>query len=272
MSSFPKVYCLLAIFLTGLNYEIVLAQNRIVGGTETTIEMFPHMIRVQVGIKNSNLASICGGSIIGSEWGLAAAHCFGNPQIDYNKISVIAGTADIKNLAKTAKQHKVIKVVRSPYYNPNDDNRKVGGDIAVFKVTPPFAYSSAIQPIKLPQKGQPLITNYGTLSGWGKIRPSGPGSDKLLSVTVPLLELNKCKAKYLQSGIKFKEGEICYGFHEGTTTRDSCEGDSGGPLINYNRVQLGVVSYGVECGTTGFPGVYADVLYFRDWIKQETGI
>lgn len=97
-------------------------------------------------------------------------YCYFSPQIDYNKIDVIAGTADFKNLAKTAKQHKVIKVVRSPYYNPKDDNRDVGGDIAVFKVTPPFAYNSAIQPIKLPQKGQSLLTNYGYVSGWGMIR------------------------------------------------------------------------------------------------------
>lgn len=55
------------------------------------------------------------------------------------------------------------------------------------------------------------------------MQPKGPGSDKLLYAAVPVLEWNKCKDKYHQINVKLRQGEICYGFHEGTTTRDSCE-------------------------------------------------
>ncbi|XP_051176615.1 trypsin-1-like [Leptopilina boulardi] len=272
MNYFFQKFSLLSIFLLGLKYQNVLAQNRIIGGSPASIERFPHMLRLQVGRKTGNLISSCGASIIGREWGLTAAHCFDNPETDYNKISVVAGTADLKNRAKTAKQHKVVMVIRNEHYRPKENNRKIGGDIAVFKVSPPFAYNNAIQPVKLPQRGQTLKTVTATISGWGHTKPGGPGSDKLLAVTVPKVNTANCKAIYKKGSITLKEGEICYGYHKGQVTRDKCQGDSGGPLVNSDRVELGLVSWGVECGTKGYPGVYTDVLYFRDWIRQRTGI
>lgn len=55
--------------------------------------------------------------------------------------------------------------------------------------------------------------------------------------------------------------------------KDSCSGDSGGPLmvedeINdvYRIVQYGIVSYGpLQCGSL-FPGVYTNVSSYVKWI------
>eukprot|EP00966_Prymnesium_polylepis_P034267 796148-Prymnesium_polylepis.1 len=63
---------------------------------------------------------------------------------------------------------------------------------------------------------------------------------------------------------------LCAGFPEGG--RDTCQGDSGGPLFvmptgeTDKAVLVGVVSFGEGCGFAGFPGVYARVSYFYDWI------
>jgi len=48
--------------------------------------------------------------------------------------------------------------------------------------------------------------------------------------------------------------------------KDSCYGDSGGPLlVKETLVQPGVVSWGMECaGDT--PGVYSKVSKLSDWI------
>lgn len=47
--------------------------------------------------------------------------------------------------------------------------------------------------------------------------------------------------------------------------KDSCQGDTGGPLLN-NNVVVGVISWGFRCGTPEYPGVTARVSALMDWI------
>ena len=63
-------------------------------------------------------------------------------------------------------------------------------------------------------------------------------------------------------------------FHKG---KDSCGGDSGGPLMleqermgRKNHTIVGLVSWGKsKCGTKNVPGVYADVSFFLEWILNK---
>ena len=56
---------------------------------------------------------------------------------------------------------------------------------------------------------------------------------------------------------------------------DSCDGDSGGPLIHrYDPdepwTQVGIVSFGPHnCASKDVPGVYTQVDQFSDWIKNK---
>lgn len=68
--------------------------------------------------------------------------------------------------------------------------------------------------------------------------------------------------------------QICAGGEKG---KDSCKGDSGGPLMGdfldsrgYSFTYLaGLVSYGPqECGKENWPGVYTRVANYLDWIEQ----
>ena len=61
----------------------------------------------------------------------------------------------------------------------------------------------------------------------------------------------------------------------GSEDIDSCQGDSGGPLTCLHGtdrpVLCGVVSWGQGCGLRGFPGVYAEVSHYADWIRSVAG-
>lgn len=91
-----------------------------------------------------------------------------------------------------------------------------------------------------------------------------------LKVNVPVILNDDCNKRLPNK--KVQANQMCAG---GVPGKDSCRGDSGGPLIRSfvdtinGRVQWyqeGIVSRGVECGLQGYPGIYTRLSRFISWI------
>ncbi|XP_031639695.1 serine protease persephone-like, partial [Contarinia nasturtii] len=116
--------------------------------------------------------------------------------------------------------------------------------------------------------------------GWGAAITEGPNSNKLLKTNLTTVPLSECNSTLLEWNKEYNspsfengisEGQYCANDPEGR--RDSCHGDSGGPLqyfpnTNSSRATIvGIVSFGVNCATT-LPSVYTRVAYYIDWIES----
>ncbi len=98
----------------------------------------------------------------------------------------------------------------------------------------------------------------------------------LRQAEVEVIDQASCRKRYRTIAAKatqyvIDDTEICAGVIG--EVRDSCYGDSGGPLMAKDPetdayVLLGVVSWGYQCGHPGFPGIYSRVASFGDWIGQ----
>ncbi|KAM9678233.1 serine protease 48-like [Trichechus inunguis] len=96
----------------------------------------------------------------------------------------------------------------------------------------------------------------------------------LQAAEVPVINHKACDRLYNPVGIYLpgsepviKEDMICAG--NTNSMKDSCKGDSGGPLsclIDNVWIQIGLVSWGIGCGQT-LPGVYTSVIYYQKWIN-----
>ncbi|PRW59900.1 peptidase S1 [Chlorella sorokiniana] len=103
-----------------------------------------------------------------------------------------------------------------------------------------------------------------TAIGWGYVDDQGTEPQVLMEVALPMVALAKCQKAY--PGQNW-ESQICAGDPRKT---DTCQGDSGGPLFmkganSSTDMLVGTTSWGEGCAA-GYPGVYADVAYARNWI------
>ena len=68
-------------------------------------------------------------------------------------------------------------------------------------------------------------------------------------------------------------GMFCAGVNGGG--KDACQGDSGGPattVVNGVRTLAGATSWGYGCAQANYPGVYADLHHYRNWIITNAGL
>lgn len=90
-----------------------------------------------------------------------------------------------------------------------------------------------------------------------------------LKLAVPIVQNSECGQTFRKAGVNLSDRQLCAG---GESGKDSCNGDSGGPLMhttNNDSAQWyieGIVSFGARCGTAGWPGVYTRVNKYLDWI------
>ncbi|XP_065204934.1 proclotting enzyme-like [Planococcus citri] len=235
-------------------------QERIVGGHNAEPGEWPWMAAI---LTSGRL--FCGGSLIDDIHILTAAHCVAqmNPW-DVARLRVNLGDYNIKS--KGDVQHverKVRKVVRHRGFDP----RTLYNDIALLTLDSPVPFSRNIRPICLPQGRTQYHGRMATVIGWGSLKEMGPTPGILQEVSIPIWTNQECKTKYAGAapgGIV--ETFLC----AGKASKDSCSGDSGGPLmINDGKwQQIGVVSWGIGCGKGQYPGVYTRITSFMSWINK----
>ena len=83
-------------------------------------------------------------------------------------------------------------------------------------------------------------------------------------MSVPLITNENCTTPHTVTS-----NMICAGYLNGG--RDSCYGDSGGPLMvlsDESPVIYGSVSFGYGCAQPNAPGVYTRVANYIDWIQS----
>nr|XP_020016213.1 plasma kallikrein [Castor canadensis] len=236
---------------------------RIVGGTNSSLGEWPWQVSLQVKLTSRN--HLCGGSIIGRQWILTAAHCFdGIPFMDVWRI--YGGILHLSEITKETPFSKIKELIIHQNYKISEG----GHDIALIKLQAPLNNTEFQKPICLPSKADThtIYTNCW-VTGWGYTKEKGEIQDTLQKVNIPLVKNEECQKRYRDYVITNQM--LCAGYKEGG--KDACKGDSGGPLVcKHNGIWqlVGITSWGEGCARKEQPGVYTKVAEYVDWILEKT--
>ncbi|KAK7574402.1 hypothetical protein V9T40_011593 [Parthenolecanium corni] len=239
-------------------------QERIVGGHDADPGEWPWMAAIM-----TNGRLFCGGSLIDNTHVLTAAHCVAhmNPW-DVARMRVNLGDHNIKSKGDGEHiERRVKKVVRHRGFDP----QTLYNDIAVITLDPPVKFTKTVRPICLPAGKAAYSGKMGTVIGWGSLREMGPTPSILQEVNIPIWTNQACRNKY---GPAAPGGIVDSFLCAGKAEKDSCSGDSGGPLmINDGKwKQVGIVSWGIGCGKGQFPGVYTRMTSYMTWLNKNLQI
>ncbi|XP_074087702.1 ovochymase-2 [Macrotis lagotis] len=237
--------------------------NRIVGGQAAVAWSWPWQVSLQIAAEH-----LCGGTVIGKNWVVTAAHCFNYKKQHMPVWMVIAGIHDL-----TERNNQQKRSIKHILIHPAFDRTTMDYDIALLQVTEPFQFNHYVRPVCLPEKGRELPSSSTcVVTGWGIDNLDGEKSNKLQQLEVPILDSDLCQEYYRNLSVGVSQRMFCAGFPS-KGDKDSCSGDSGGPLVcsleDSGLYSLfGITSWGFGCGRINYPGVYSSVTVFIDWIKQ----
>jgi len=248
------------------------ASDRIVGGSEVSPKYsLPYQVFFYAG------GGMCGGTIINRRYVLTAAHCmykehktsFGQKWYTLRSKSefmVIAGEHDVMCDGLDNEGGQILKVERVIEYPDFDIHNNVREyDIAILKLKTDIKFGDHVKPACLPSKKLGSYDGMTAIaSGWGDQEDSK--------------DTTSCKLKRTSLKILDRGDPTCAVNHNDTTRMcayekdtDTCQGDSGGPLVvvqDRKYVLVGVTNYGRGCAK--YPGVYARVTHYLEWIADET--
>uniref|UniRef100_A0A8C6Y641 Peptidase S1 domain-containing protein n=1 Tax=Naja naja TaxID=35670 RepID=A0A8C6Y641_NAJNA len=202
--------------------------DKIVGGYTCQKHSVPYQVSLNTGYH------FCGGSIINSQWIVSAAHCY------RSQLQVRLGEHSLTKDDGSEQYINSIKVISHPKYTASLN-----------------CISAVRLPSSCPSTGAKCL-----VSGWGNTLSSGTHFPDLLQcLSIPVLSQSQCNKAYPG---KITNNMFCAGYMEGG--KDSCQVDSGGPVVCNGELQ-GVVSWG-GCALEGKPGVYVKVCNYVSWIQQ----
>jgi len=268
--------------------------ERIVGGQTAAIGQYTWL--VNLGYKQNNRGQNlfkCGGTLIGRQHVLTAAHCVIQLPRGFGLSVVRVGEYDLSKkddcgqgfCMPPPQDIEIAEVVPHDMYGKPAPFQN---DIAIIKLARPVVINDFVSPICLPyaNDNDDYMKNRidvdgdeymieTEVAGWGATNKVGRDpADVLQFLPVNVTDSDNCKEIYSKRGGILTGKQICAGGEKG---KDSCVGDSGSALMRSrpptptNPVDqwdiIGVVSFGPRlCGTEGVPGVYTRVNSYIEWI------
>ncbi|KAJ1157455.1 hypothetical protein NDU88_010167 [Pleurodeles waltl] len=238
--------------------------SRVVGGEDVRPNSWPWQISLQYQ-SGSRWGHTCGGTLIGEQWVLTAAHCISSSRtyrVALGKHSL--NTADEEGSVLISPEKIIVHEKWNSFLIVND--------IALIKLAEPVQVSEKIQPACLPAAGALLPNNFSCfVTGWGRLYTNGPIADNLQQALLPVVDHATCSQRDWW-GSNVKETMVCAG---GDGVVSGCNGDSGGPLNCQGDDGAwdvhGVVSFGsgLSCNYAKKPTVFTRVSAFIDWINDK---
>ncbi|XP_066535547.1 complement factor D isoform X2 [Hoplias malabaricus] len=239
------------IFASVLLCASLLPGECITGGKEAVPHSRPYMASLQLQGKH-----ICGGFLVSSQWIMSAAHCF---QDDTN-FKVVLGAHSLSQAEDTKQTFDI-----AAFYNHPDFNTKnYDNDIVLVKLSSPVTETAAVKPLNFQRTtgNDPDTDASVDTAGWGS-NHRGARPDKLQELTVPVISRFRCVNAY-SSVEKVTKNMLC----AAKSRMDTCDGDSGGPLL-YQGIAVGITSNGVRsCGSSRSPGLYTIISHYDAWITS----
>ncbi|ENL3532990.1 trypsin-like serine protease [Vibrio cholerae] len=235
--------------------------SRIIGGEQAPVGAWPYMVALTTRDKSM---AWCGGSLLSERYVLTAAHCVDKK--DPSTMDVIVGAYDMDNISAAERIR-----VKQIYVHQDYAYASGGNDIAVLelesapRLTQFTSIATAADFNRINNGDLLTVIGFGTRKEENGVKSDAP--TKLHQVDVPFVQIEECRTKggsYARQG----DGVFC----AGTAGKDSCSGDSGGPIFfrtNHGLTQMGVVSWGDGCGRSDKPGVYTKLSAFDTWLNDQ---
>lgn len=238
--------------------EAALKENRIIGGESTEINAAPYLVSIRY---KKNLSAPfehrCSGTIYSSNIILTTATCVIG--LETQRLHVKAGST------YRSQNDGFVYIVEKYILHPNYNIWFMDNDLALLKLAfdltdsvpkeiTPIAISSSIPPVNSP----------ATIAGWGitSSQKNSEYSEILQMADVDIVADAECKKSYGEN--RLSPAMLCAAGKDA----DACLGDAGGALV-YEDKAVGLISWGNGCGNSDFPGVYTNLVYFKEWIENE---
>ena len=210
-----------------------------------------------------NSAFFCGGSYLGDNWVLTAAHCVADRRSA--DMQVALGTGDYRD-------GRAIYQVQSIHSHQDfvPFAISLGRDVALLKLVGVPETLEGIPLVDLPSQ-LTAVSAADTVVAFGRGEQNvvaaggvaGSGSMTYRAFTTPMQLIDRASCQRAMAGDVIEGDMICAG---GVPAVGTCFGDSGGPLIWSHEGQkqlIGVISWGVGCGLADRYDVFASVASYK---------